>query len=193
MAPPVLPVDDHVYVIAPPSGSTDPLAAHVLVAPAARETGVQLMAGVLGAWLAAVNVMVTGVESADCALASSLAIAVTDTVPAEPSEYVVTEPVDGPVRPVDDQAYATAPPSGSLEPLAVQVMFCPAPVEVGEQITVGAVGARLANVTKIWLDDGDLLPLGSIPLAVTVMVSTELEEYVAVDPLALMRPELDQL
>jgi hypothetical protein len=72
---------------------------------------------------------------------------VTDVVPAVPREYVVLLPVADPVLSVADQLYVMVPPSGSVEPLAEQVMVSPIVAVSGTHDTLGAFGDRLLNVS----------------------------------------------
>ena len=76
-------------------------------------------------------------------------------------------PVAPLVRLTEDQLYVIVPPSRSTEPLAVHVEVLPLLREDGVQLTVGALGARLVNVTLV--DPAVLVP-PCPSLAVTLVV-----------------------
>jgi hypothetical protein len=106
---------------------------------------------------------------------------VTDVPPAALLEYDVLLPVADPVLSAADQLYVIVPPSGSVEPLAEQVIVSPIVAVRGSHDTFGVVGERLVNVSVTSFELFEL-SVPSVAYAVTAVVPGFAREYVVLVP-----------
>ena len=90
-------------------------------------------------------------------------------------------PVADPVLSVEDQLYVIVPPSGSVEPLAEQVIVSPVVAVSVSHDTVGADGDWLVNVsvTSFELFESSI---PSVACATTMVVPGTAREYVVLVP-----------